>query len=91
LKQALVGIGCAAERIALPKLDDVHALDTPAVPVEAAAHRLLPEAIGRLDWHNDCAAFSLDLQERLRALPDDEARRNLLAKLHAAMTAPRRG
>lgn len=91
LKRALVAIGCAAERVAAPRLDDVYPLDVPAMHPEPGLHRLLPEAMGRLDWHNDYAAFTLDLQERLRALPDDEARRTLMARLHAAMTAPRRG
>lgn len=91
LRQALIETGCAPERIAVPKLDDVYPLDAAAVPAAPAQHRLVPDALGRPDWHNDYAAFSLALQERLRALPDDETRRTLIARLHAAMTAPRRG
>jgi metallo-beta-lactamase family protein len=88
LKQALIGIGCAADGITVPKLDDVYTLDAaPAAPAPTA-HRLLPEALGRLDWHNDYSAFILDLQERLRAMPDEEARRTLFAKLRATLTAP---
>ena len=40
-----------------------------------------PEAISNLDWHNDYAAFLLDLPERLQSLPDSEARKKLLGRL----------
>lgn len=91
MRQALVELGCAPERIAVPRLDDVYPLDVPEIQAEPVPHRLLPEMLNRPDWHNDNAAFTLALQERLRALPDDEARRILIARLHAAMTAPHRG
>jgi metallo-beta-lactamase family protein len=87
MKQALVEVGCTADSIVVPKLDDVYRLDAGA-GLEPASHRLAPEVVGQLDWHNDYAAFVLALEERLRSLPDDETRRALIAKLHAAMTAP---
>ena len=37
------------------------------------------------DWHNDYAVLLLDLSRRLERLPGDEARRELLRRLRAAL------
>jgi len=41
--------------------------------------------VGRLDWHNDLAQFSLDLRAALDAAPDAAAREALLARLRGAL------
>ena len=87
LKDGLVKIGCAAERVLIPRLDDrVQLADGDAAPrPKPAEHRLPVEAVGKPDWHNAYAALMLDLQHRLHELGDDAARGKLLAKLRGLL------
>jgi metallo-beta-lactamase family protein len=87
LKVGLVAIGCAAERVLIPRLDDrIQLTDGDEAPrPKPAEHRLPPEAVGRPDWHNDYAALALDLQHRLNELADDAARQRLLRQVRALL------
>lgn len=70
-----------------PGLDS--ALDlTPEGPRPAAGTappRIAPEAVGRLDWHNDASRLVLDLQEAVEAAADDRSRAALLRHLARAL------
>lgn len=57
--------------------------DAPLIVQDPA--RLAAESASRRDWHNDYAAFLLDLGDRLRRSPNDAARRQLLAHLTEAI------
>ncbi len=81
---ALAGAGVAKDLIHIPALDET--VDLLGGGRRAAhAPRLPPEAVGRLDWHNDLAQFSLDLRAALDAAPDAAAREALLARLRGAL------
>jgi metallo-beta-lactamase family protein len=94
LREGLVAAGCEAGRIAVPSLDDEYdLLGKACVPLPDAAagvaarrvRRLAPEAVGRLDWHNDLAQFSLDLRARLDAAADEKAREGVLRRVRRAL------
>jgi metallo-beta-lactamase family protein len=86
-KDGLVALGCAADRVLIPRLDDrIPLTDGDEAPrPKLAPHRLPPEAVGRPDWHNDYAALALDLQHRLNELADDSARQRLLRQVRALL------
>ena len=70
--------------IHLPKLDDGFDL-VAATPTGREAR--IPDSEIVRDWHNDYALLLLDLPRRLESLPDDQARRELLRRLHAELAA----
>ena len=47
--------------------------------------RLAPEAVVRLDWHNDMSKLVLDINERIQAAADDRARGVIIRKLRLAL------
>jgi metallo-beta-lactamase family protein len=75
------------ERILIPSLDEVFELTpTGAVAVETSApRRLVPEAVGRFDWHNDESRLILDIGQALAGAADDRARRVILRRLRRAL------
>ena len=76
----------ARSRIRLPAMDEAFILrPTAAEPAGAAVRRIEPAAASGVDWHNERARMLLDLDQRLEACADDEARARLLASLEAAM------
>lgn len=71
-----------------PLLDDVYEL-TSAVPTPRDGghrRRLAPEAVTRLDWHNDMSGLLLDIHERLEQAADDRARGVIIRRLRRALT-----
>jgi metallo-beta-lactamase family protein len=86
LAKRLLDLGMAAPRIRLPAMDEAFILrPTAAEPAGAAVRRIEPAAASGVDWHNERARMLLDLDQRLEACADDEARARLLASLEAAM------
>ncbi len=86
LHRGLVEIGCDERRLFIPRLDESFTLTdgrTDRRPRRKYDQppRLNPENVGALDWHNDYAAFLLDLQVRLRQMADDGTRQTLLRRL----------
>jgi metallo-beta-lactamase family protein len=70
-----------------PLLDDVYEL-TAATPmiVDGSRHRRLPpEAVVRLDWHNDMSKLILDINDRIEAAADDRSRGVIIRKLRRAL------
>lgn len=87
LSQAVTELGVPASRVFVPQLDQTYLLDRlgqPAriaaePPPRLAAYAMKEVAAGR-DWHNEYAAFVLDLQHHLNALGDDALRARLLQR-----------
>jgi metallo-beta-lactamase family protein len=46
---------------------------------------LAPEAVVRLDWHNDMSKLVLDINERIEAAADDRARGVIIRRLRRAL------
>lgn len=88
LRTALADAGFAADRLAVPRLDDryrLHAAEPagaqPDSSASCAARSLARAAPSAPDWHNARAQLALALDARLEALPDDASRTRLLADL----------
>ena len=47
----------------------------------------IPDSEIARDWHNEYAVLLLDLSRQLDRLPGDEARRQLLRRVRAALSA----
>lgn len=76
-----------ASKIFLPVLDDIYELATP-VPTAidiTQRRRLTPEAVVRLDWHNDMSRLILDINDRIDAAADDRARGVIIRRLRRAL------
>ena len=74
-------------RVFQPLLDDIYELSA-AVPTPLdASHRrrLAPEAVVRLDWHNDMSKLVLDINDRIEAAADDRARGVIIRRLRRAL------
>ncbi|GAB4353167.1 MAG: MBL fold metallo-hydrolase [Kiloniellaceae bacterium] len=87
LRQGLEDSGVPAERIIIPQLDDVVDLlaGESKVQFRPVPHRLTRESLRGRDWHNELAAFSLDLREKLEAAADDKARGVILRRVLRAL------
>ena len=59
--------------------DGARRVDTGDVP------RLTPEKVARMDWHNDVSRLILDINDALRATPDDRSRAVLIRRLRDAL------
>ena len=68
-------------------LDDIYELTTRApTPLDVARRRrLAPEAVTKLDWHNDMSKLILDINERIEAAADDRARGVIIRRLRRAL------
>ena len=75
------------ERVVSPALDEGYALtrDGFVRQAQAAPPRLGPEQVARLDWHNDVSRLILDINEALRATPDERGRAVLIRRLRRAL------
>ncbi|PLL13367.1 MBL fold metallo-hydrolase [Tabrizicola sp. TH137] len=76
-----------AERLVIPALDESFDL-TPDGVIRRASEvppRLAPDQVARLDWHNDVSRLMLDIDDALRATPDDRARGVLIRRLRRAL------
>jgi metallo-beta-lactamase family protein len=76
-----------AERIAVPALDDSYNLTANGFVRRANTEppRLAPEQVARMDWHNDVSRLILDINEALRATPDERNRNTLIRRLRRAL------
>jgi metallo-beta-lactamase family protein len=68
-------------------LDDIYELAAPEPRVLDADHRrrLAPEAVTRLDWHNEMSELILDINDRVAAAADDRARGVIIRRLRRAL------
>ena len=87
LRDALIKNGMPASHVIVPVLDDeVELLGDGTTPqLRPFPRRLLPENIGRADWHNDLAQFSLDLRDTFERAADDRSRAELIRRLRRAL------
>jgi metallo-beta-lactamase family protein len=86
LRDRLTALGLDNRHIVLPQLDDTVDLDVDGtLRRRAAPHRLAPETVDRLDWHNDHAQFLLDLRQALDHAADAKAQSVLLRRLKRAL------
>lgn len=71
----------------IPALDDAFRLTADGFVKQAGQTppRLAPEQVARLDWHNDVSRLMLDLNEALRATPDERARNALIRRVRRAL------
>jgi metallo-beta-lactamase family protein len=75
------------DRVVAPHLDDVVEIAPGRIRLvlPAAPRRVEPERARGQDWHNDSAAFLLDLKATLDAAADDRARGVILRRLKKAL------
>jgi metallo-beta-lactamase family protein len=86
LRQAILGTGLGGDQVILPELDDYFELRSGAIAAaRAPSSRRIDPAQIPTDWHNAYARFSIGLNRRLDALPD-ETRLALLARLEAELS-----
>jgi metallo-beta-lactamase family protein len=74
-------------RVFQPLLDDIYELSA-AVPTPldvSHRRRLAPEAVVRLDWHNDMSKLVLEINDRIEAAADDRARGVIIRRLRRAL------
>ena len=92
LRKDLEAEGVPDERIIVPQLDDVVDLSAGEgkVKFRPVPHRLPRESVGRPDWHNDLAEFSLTLRDRLEQAADDKARGVILRRVIRALEGKQR-
>jgi metallo-beta-lactamase family protein len=76
-----------AARVFQPLLDDGYELSAGAPTLLDSSHRrrLAPEAVVRLDWHNDMSKLMLDINNRIEAAADDRARGVIVRRLQRAL------
>jgi metallo-beta-lactamase family protein len=76
-----------AARVFQPLLDDVYELST-ATPTPLDVNRrrrLSPDAVVRLDWHNEMSKLVIDVNDRIEAAADDRARSAIIRRLRRAL------
>ena len=78
-----------AARVFQPLLDDVYELSGAAPTLLDGSHRrrLAPEAVVRLDWHNDMSKLILDINDRIEAAADDRTRAVIVRRLRQTIPA----
>ena len=76
-----------AARVFQPLLDDAFELSAaaPALLDSSERRRLAPEAVVRLDWHNDMSKLILDINARIEAAADNRARGVIIRRLRRAL------
>jgi metallo-beta-lactamase family protein len=87
LRSELVKGGMDEQRVIAPVLDDEMELlaNGTAPRPKPVPRRLQPEVIGRPDWHNELAQFTLDLRDEFERLGDDRSRGILMRRLRRAL------
>jgi metallo-beta-lactamase family protein len=70
-----------------PVLDDSYELTSAAPTLHDVARRrrLAPEAVTRLDWHNEMSGLVLDIHDRIEQAADDRARGVIIRRLRRAL------
>lgn len=87
LRDVLTARGFDATKIFMPELDESFELVAGAATSKGrAAHRVADEML-ETDWHNEFAAFTLDLAERLRTTPSADERQEIIEKIHKALAS----
>ena len=83
MKVDLIDAKLSEDQIVIPQLDDEIELVESGTEIRkhALPRRLSPEVVGKPDWHNDLAKFSLDLREILDNAGNDKRRRIILRRL----------
>jgi metallo-beta-lactamase family protein len=81
LRQALIGRGFDRRRLAIAQMDERVSFDKDKLRRGSDHPRLPTEQAGREDWHNQYARTVLALSQKLRELPNDQAREALLEQL----------
>ena len=86
MRDLLVQRGIDADRVFLPAFDESFELTagSPAQSTSRPEPRIDPTQINR-DWHNDYAAFILELSKRLQATDTPRQRRDLIEKLSSVL------
>jgi metallo-beta-lactamase family protein len=76
-----------AAKLFQPVLDDIYELSGAEPRLLDVTHlrRLAPEAVTRLDWHNDMSGLILDINDRIEAAADDRARGVIIRRLRRAL------
>jgi hypothetical protein len=87
MRDELIKGGMEEGRVIAPVLDDEMELlaDGPGPRSRPAPRRLQPEVIGRADWHNELAQFTLDLRDEFERAADDRSRAILMRRLRRAL------
>jgi metallo-beta-lactamase family protein len=87
LQQRIAGTTVSAELISVPVLDAAFELTTsaPTALDLRQRHRIMPDAVTRLDWHNDMSKLVLDISEKIDAAADDRARGVIIRRLRRAL------
>ncbi len=77
----------AQDDVLLPKLDEGFVLtpDGTQSLAPTTPPRLSPEKVAHLDWHNDVSRLLLEINEGLRASPDEKTRAALIRRLQRAL------
>jgi len=89
LRERLLSAGFDGDCLVAPKLDQTFALELHAAKSAdgAAAPRMAPDDVSRLDWHNARARFLSDLSAAMDRAPDNAARKALFERLSADIEA----
>ena len=87
LREHLSAAGPAKDLIHLPRIDDRCELVAAGATAPQPRRARIPHSEIARDWHNDYAVLLLDLSRQLQRLPGDEARRQLLGRMRAALSA----
>jgi metallo-beta-lactamase family protein len=91
LRRSLIDAGFDDRLIYIPRLDEAFRLsDRGRLRHRLERPRVEPEALPATDWHNDYAAFLLDLAEWVRETRDDRERRAMLGRLRDVLTESER-
>jgi metallo-beta-lactamase family protein len=87
LKSALMEKGFADKDILIPNLDDQIALsaDGTSILEPPQDQRMLPEALGGPDWHNDLTELVFELRDIFEQAADDKARAKVLRRIRRAL------
>lgn len=87
MKKALVEKGLKSNMVQLPQLDDAFELEASGIAEvhHTVTPRIDPEQL-KSDWTSEYAQFSIDLGQKLRGLPNDQAKLKLIKKLVAALS-----
>lgn len=88
LAQRLARRGVDPDMIIAPELDETFDLSREKFRRrKGVAPRLSPEAVARLDWHNDLAQLLLDIRAELDKAADERSRAKIIRRLRRALEA----
>lgn len=87
LRRLLAKRGIAEDTIFLPQFDETFALTAATAKSKGRPAKRIDDAALERDWHNDYAAFILELANKLEATEDAGERRELIGRLQEAMSS----